>query len=65
MLLLFCAANMATSNDICVKATYEYSNFNGGRWKPIYYIVWPDNFKGKKHEVRVHVKYQEMTEDGH
>ena len=47
---------------IRVKATYESSN---GKYRPVFYIVWPNGFKGDKYDIRVHISYDIQTSDGH
>lgn len=47
--------------DIRVKSTYESSN---GKYRPVFYIVWPNDFTGNKNDVRVHISYDIKTSDG-
>ena len=61
LLLFILIPQINAQQPIRVKSTTESSN---GKHRPVFYIVWPNDFKGNKYDVRVHISYDIKTSDG-
>lgn len=61
ILFLVISFMLKAQQDFRVKATYESRQ---GKYRPVFYIVWPKDFNGNKYDVRVHISYDVKTSDG-
>lgn len=57
-------ASAYNKNDFDVRYTIEYTNIAGERWRPIFHIVWPDDFNGDRYKVIIYINYNVQTTDG-
>lgn len=61
LLFFVLVPQLKAQQPIRVKSTTESSN---GKHRPVFYIVWPNDFSGNKYDVRVHISYDVKTSDG-
>lgn len=68
LLCLFLCVSIGASaynkNDFDVRYTVEHTNIAGERWRPIFHIVWPDDFNGDRYKVIIYINYNVQTSDG-